>query len=126
MNAHNAHEALYPFSDNIVIQDKPSSIYYGRAASEQGIIERCLVICIDTSVHAFPPTKKASRLSALTIRLLHSSSKRWGEMITFNTVPHGSRFAIEAEFVAIHEAFRVACGLTEEYDRLIIFSDCQH
>jgi hypothetical protein len=47
-------------------------------------------------------------------------------MITFNTVPHGSTFAIEAEFIAIHEAFRVACGLKEECDRLIIFSDCQH
>jgi hypothetical protein len=27
--------------------------------------------------------------------------------------------------IAIHEAFRVACGLVNDFDRLLIFTDCQ-
>ncbi|KAF2124483.1 hypothetical protein P153DRAFT_411527 [Dothidotthia symphoricarpi CBS 119687] len=107
------------------INDKPSAIQYGRTIFEQSIVHRCLVIWVDASVHKFPPTKRASRLSASAVRYLDPSSKRWKESVTFNTLPYGSRFAAEAEFIAIHEAFRVAFKITDEFDRLIIFSDCQ-
>jgi ribonuclease HI len=118
-------ESLYPFPETVIIQDRPSAIQYGRAIFEQGIVDRCLVIWVDASVQPFPPTKRASRLGASAVRYLDPLSKGWKEFVTFNTLPYGSQFAAEAEFIAIHEAFRVAWKVTDEIDRLIILSDCQ-
>ncbi|KAF2470842.1 uncharacterized protein BDR25DRAFT_354751 [Lindgomyces ingoldianus] len=118
-------ESLYPYPDNIVIQDRLSAIQYGHNIFEQGMIERCLVLWVDGSVEKFPPVKEAKRLTAAAVRYLDFSSKDWAELITFNTLPYGSAFALEAEMIAIHEAFRKACELTNDFDRVLIFTDCQ-
>lgn len=118
-------ESLYPFPDDIVIQDRLSAIQYGRDIFEQGIIERCLVVWVDASVEKFPRVRKANRLAVAAVRYLDFSSKSWTELVTLNTLPYGTTFALEAEMIAIHEAFRVACGLMNDFDRLLIFTDCQ-
>ena len=118
-------ESLYPFPDDIVIQDRTSAIQYSCDIFEPGVIERCLVIWVDGSVQKFPPTRKAKRLTASAIRYLDFSSKDWTELVTLNTLPYGTAFALEAEMIAIHEAFRKACELTNDFDRLLIFTDCQ-
>jgi len=76
-------------------------------------------------VQTFPPTKKAKRLAASAIRYLDLSSKDWTELVTLNTLPYGTAFALEAEMVAVQEAFRKACELANDFDRLVIFTDCQ-
>ncbi|WEW57695.1 hypothetical protein PRK78_003162 [Emydomyces testavorans] len=116
---------LYPFPDNIIMQDRLSAIHYGRKIFDQGIIERCLVVWVDASVGKFPRVRKANRLAAAAVRYLDFSSKSWTELVTLNTLQYGTAFALEAEMIAIHEAFRVACGLMNDFDRLLIFTDCQ-
>jgi ribonuclease HI len=118
-------ESLYPFPDDIIIQDRSSAIQYGRDIFEQGIIERCLVMWVDGSVEKFPRAQKVDRLSVAALQYLDLSSKNWTELITLNTLPYGTAFALEAEMIAVHEAFRVACGLVDSFDRLLIFTDCQ-
>ena len=71
------------------------------------------------------PLKKANRLAAAAVRYLDFSSKDWKELVTLINLPFGTRFALEAEMIAIHEAFSKACELTDNFDRLIIFTDCQ-
>jgi hypothetical protein len=73
----------------------------------------------------FPPVKKANRLSAAMVAYVDSSSKNWREFVTFNTLQYGAPFALRAEFVDIQEAFRTACSLTDDFDRLLIFSNCR-
>jgi hypothetical protein len=73
-------------------------------------MERYLVMWVDASVTKFPPVKKASRLSAAAVAYLDFSYKNWRESVTFNTLQYGRSFTLEAEFVAIREAFRIACG----------------
>jgi ribonuclease HI len=118
-------ESLYPFPDDIVIQDRRSAIQYGRDIFERGMIERCLVVWVDASVQQHPPVRRANRLGVAAVRYLNFSSKNWTEMVTMNTLRYGPAFVIEAELIAIHEAFRMACGLEKHFDRLLIFSDCQ-
>lgn len=122
MNSLDVHEALYPFLDDIIIQGKPHSIQYGLASSEQGIVERSLVMWVDASEHAFPPTKKANRLAVSPMKFLHPSLKLLREIVTFNGLPYGPRLTMEIEFIAIREAFRIACGLTDEYDYIFRLS----
>jgi hypothetical protein len=109
----------YPFLDDIIIQGKT---YLILASSEQGIIERCLMIWVDASVHAFSPTKKANRLTVSPIRFLHPSLKLLQEIVTFSSPLYGQRFAMEAKIIVIHEAFRIACGLTDKYDYIFWLS----
>lgn len=118
-------KSLYPFPNDIVIKDRISAIQYSCDIFERGVIERCLVIWIDGSVQKFPPTRKAKRLTAAAIRYLDLSSKNWTELVTLNTLPYGAAFALEAEMIALHEAFRKACELTNDVDHLLIFTDCQ-
>jgi ribonuclease HI len=118
-------QSLYPFPDDIVIQDKLSAIQYGHGIFEQGIIERCLVVWVDASAGYFPRVRKTNRIAASAIRYLGFSSKSWTKLVTLNTLPYGIAFAAEAEMIATHEAFRVACGLSNDFDRLLIFTDCQ-
>jgi ribonuclease HI len=118
-------ESLYPFPDDIVIQDRTSAIQYSCDIFERGVIERCLVIWVDGSVQPFSPTKKGKRLTTAAIRYLDFSSKDWTELVTLNTLPYGTVFSFEAEMIAVHEAFRKACELTNDFDRLLIFTDCQ-
>jgi hypothetical protein len=125
MDTNHAKESLYPFPETIIVQDKPSATQNGRAIFEQGIVDHYLVIWVDAPVHKFPLTKRASRLTASAAGYLDPSSQRWEESVTFNTLPYGSRFAAEAEFIAIHEAFRVAHKTIDRFGRLVIFSDCQ-
>ncbi|KAF2490254.1 hypothetical protein BU16DRAFT_147712 [Lophium mytilinum] len=125
MDAPSNVESLYPFPDNIVIQDRSSAIQYGHQIYEQGLIKRCLVLWVDGSVERSPRVKGAKRLTAAAVRYLDFSSKDWVELVTFNTLPYGSRFALEAEMIAIHEAFRKACELMNDFDRLLILTDCQ-
>jgi ribonuclease HI len=118
-------ESLYPYPDNIFIQDRLLAIQYGHYIFEQGMIERCLVLWVDGSVERFPRVKEAKRLTAAAVRYLDFSSKNWVELVTLNTLPYGSKFALEAEIIAIREAFRKACELNNDFDRLLIFTDCQ-
>ncbi|KAK2754715.1 hypothetical protein FQN54_006848 [Arachnomyces sp. PD_36] len=118
-------ESLYPFPNDIVIEDRISAAQYGNDIFEQDVIEQCLVIWVDGSVQPYPPTKKAKRLTAAAIRYLDLSSKNWMELVTLNTLPYGTTFSLEAEMIALHEAFRKACELTNDFDHLLIFSDCQ-
>ncbi|KAH8708348.1 hypothetical protein GQ44DRAFT_469778 [Phaeosphaeriaceae sp. PMI808] len=64
-------------------------------------------------------------LSAPAVRYLELVSQSWREFVTFNILQYGTRFAFEAEFIAVLEAFRFACGLTDNFDHLVILSDCQ-
>ena len=82
-------------------------------------------MCVDASVEKFPPMKRANRVSAAAVRYLDNSSKGWMESVTLNTLQYGTNFALEAEFITIHEAFRIASGVTDHFVRLLIFSDCQ-
>jgi hypothetical protein len=97
---------------------------YANTIFSQGPNARVLVIWIDASVQQYPPTKHASRLYASAIRFLDPVTGAWKEFVTFNTLPYGSKFALEAEFIAMSEAFRFACDLTEHFDCLVVFSDC--
>ena len=49
------------------------------------------------------------------------------ESVTFNTLPYanGACLSLEAEFIAVREGFRIACGLEREFDQLVILTDCQ-
>lgn len=125
MNIPGNQESLYPFPDDIVIQDRLSAIQYSRDTFDQELIERCLVMWVDGSVQNFPPVQKANRLAVAAIGYIDPSSKSWTELVTLHTLPCGSKFALEAEMIAVHEAFRVACGLVDDFDHLLIFSDCQ-
>ncbi|KAF2434071.1 hypothetical protein EJ08DRAFT_694096 [Tothia fuscella] len=118
-------ESLYPYPDNIIIQDRLSAIHYGNSIFEQGIIERRLVLWVDGSIQSFPRLKKAERLIAAAVRYLDPSTKDWVELVTFNTLPYRSRFSMEAEMIAIHEAFRKACEIMDGFDSILIFTDCQ-
>ena len=71
------------------------------------------------------PLKKANRLAAAAVRYLDFSSKDWTELVTLINLPFGTKYALEAEMIAIHDAFRKACELTDNFDRLLIFTDCQ-
>ncbi|KAL9621677.1 MAG: hypothetical protein Q9160_003930 [Pyrenula sp. 1 TL-2023] len=80
---------------------------------------------VDGSVERFPSKKKANRLIAAAVRYLDLSSKGWMEFVTLQTLRYGANFALEAEFMALNEALRWASRLTDDFDRLVIFSDCQ-
>jgi ribonuclease HI len=118
-------ESIYPFPDQVFIQDRISATRYGCTIFQQGVIHRCLVVWVDGSVDKYPPTKGADRLVASAIRYLDPFTKRWIEIVTLNTLHYGAKFALEAEFIAIHEAFRFARGLIDDFDRLVVLSDCQ-
>jgi hypothetical protein len=120
-------ESLYPFPDSIIISDRPSALEDSHALSNQGPIERCLVMWVDASVQKFPPKKEASRIAASAVRYLDASTEqRWVESVALNTLHHGSKFAFETGYIAITEAFRIAYTLTEHFDRLVVLSDCQN
>jgi ribonuclease HI len=125
MAIQNSLESFYPFPDNIVIQERLPAIQYGRNVFEQGIVERCLVLWVDASVARYPRVKKSKRLTVAAVGYLHPSSAHWTELAVLNTLPYGTAFALEAEMIAMHEAFRVACGVMDNIDRLLIFTDCQ-
>jgi ribonuclease HI len=125
MNAQHKLDAVYPFPDNVVIQDRASAIRCGHDIFDQGVIDRCLVVWVDASVEKYPSVRKANRLAVAAVRYLDLSSKSWTELVTLNSLPYGSAFAAEAEMIAIYEAFHVACKLVDDLDRVIIFSDCQ-
>jgi hypothetical protein len=75
-------------------------------------------------VQPHPPTKGVNKLCASAVIYLDPSSKRWKESVTFNTLPYRSQIAAEAEYIAIHKTFLVAYNMTDDFDRLIILSDC--
>lgn len=129
MDPRDTPESLYPFPDHIFIEERPVATQYSHAIFERGIIDRCLVIWVDASVDASadarPPTRRANRISASAVRYLDLSSQDWMEFVTLNTLQYGTKFSFEAEFIAVHEAFRIACKLTDDFDRLVILSDCQ-
>jgi hypothetical protein len=118
-------ESLYPFPEHIIIQDRSNATEYGCTIFEEGMIERRLVVWVDGSVGKYPRTKKANRLATGVIKYLDFSSKTWKELVTFNTLKYGTAYSLEAEILAIHEAFRVACKLADHFDHLLVFSDCQ-
>ncbi|KAI9655093.1 MAG: hypothetical protein M1821_005576 [Bathelium mastoideum] len=118
-------ESLYPFPEHIIIQDRLKAIEYGRSIFEEGMTQRRLVVWVDGSVEKYPQTKKANRLATGVIRYLDFLSKTWKELVMFSTLKHGTAFSLEAEIMVIHEAFRLACELTDYFDHLLIFSVCQ-
>lgn len=71
------------------------------------------------------PKMGANRLAASAVRYLGISTKRWVECVTLDILCYVTRFAFEAEFIAICEAFRIAYTLIEHSDRLFILSDCE-
>ena len=73
----------------------------------------------------FLPLKKRKDLLPPQIPYLDFSSKDWTELVTLNTLPYGTAFALEAEMIAVHKAFCKACELTNDFDCLLIFTDCQ-
>jgi ribonuclease HI len=125
MNTQGCLESSYPFPEYIIIQDRSEAIDHGCRVFEEGIIERRLVVWVDGSVEKYPRTKKADRLAVGAIRYLDFSSKTWKELVTFSILKYGTAFSLEAEIMAIHEAFRLACELRDKFDHLLIFSDCQ-
>jgi len=127
MDALDGREARYPFPDTVFVQDRRSAIQYSREMFKQGNLDRCLVLWVDGSVEApnFPPRERVTRVSVSAVSYLDPCSKGWKDHFTFNLLPVGSQFAAEAEFIAIHEAFRIACSFKDSVDRLVIFSDCK-
>ena len=71
--------------------------------------------------------KKPNILTAAAAAYRDFSSKEWKDSITVKITPRGIRMrpSLEAEFLAIQEAFRIACELSDNFDTLLIFSDCQ-
>jgi ribonuclease HI len=86
-----------------------------------------LVMWVDGSAQSRPATSEClpSRITAAAVGYRHPSSKSWVEFVTLNTLGQGPHRALQTEFIAIHEAFRVASKLTSHFDHLLIFSDCQ-
>jgi ribonuclease HI len=74
-------------------------------------------------VKGSPSTQRAARLCASAGRYVDPMSRIWKEFVTFNTLPYGSNYSLEAEFIAMCEAFRFACAQSEHFDHLSIFSD---
>jgi ribonuclease HI len=116
---------LYPFPDKIVIQDRKSAIQTSCDIFQQGFVERQLTIWVDGSVEQVSKEKRTKRLAASAIRYLDPSSKDWAEFVTLNTLPPRSISALEAEMIAVHEAFRKACDLNNDFDHILILTDCQ-
>ncbi|PSN60209.1 hypothetical protein BS50DRAFT_593982 [Corynespora cassiicola Philippines] len=110
-------ESLYPFPEDIIIEDRPTAHDYGDTMSYRGPIDRCLVMWVDG--------KKAERLAASAVSYLDIPTEHWIDSATINTLYLGAKYSLEAEFIAIKEAFRIAHERTEDFDRLIILSDCQ-
>jgi hypothetical protein len=110
VDAGDIHESLYPFPDEIIIQDRESATRYARHLLNQGTTERYLVLWVDASVQKFPPVKRKNRLSAAAVAYVDFSSKEWKESVTLKTLRYGTRFAFEAEFVAIKRLFALHAG----------------
>jgi hypothetical protein len=51
---------------------------------------------------------------SLQLRTWISSGTRRG-FLTLNTLCHGAPFALEAELIAVQEAFRIACSLIDSF-----------
>lgn len=64
-------------------------------------------------------------LVASAVRYLDPASNSWVELITPNTLLYSSRLALEAEITAVSEALRIACQLVDDFDRLVVFTNCQ-
>jgi hypothetical protein len=87
-------------------------------------IPHLFVIWVDASVTRFPLAREANRLSTAAVSYLDLSSKTSKDFVTFEILLYGTPFAFEAEFLAIQEAFYTASCLTEDFDQLVVFSDC--
>ncbi|KAF2666173.1 hypothetical protein BT63DRAFT_458536 [Microthyrium microscopicum] len=115
-------ESLYPFPEGIITHKRSIAMQIANDIYNEGIIERRLVIWVDGSAPGSPAA--ADRLVTSAVTYLDWSSKTWTELITLNTLKCGARYSEEAEMIAIQEAFRVACNKSEDFDHLIILSDC--
>jgi hypothetical protein len=113
-------ESLYPFPDEIIIEDRASATQYAHDILDQGPQERCLVIWVDASVAPHLPVKMVNTLCTAALAYLDYPSKSWREQVTFNTLLYGTAYSSEAELIAIYEAFRIACSCTDVFDRLVI------
>jgi ribonuclease HI len=118
-------ESLYPFLDEIIIQDRESATRYAHHILERTPMERYLVIWVDASVHPSPEYRNVARISAAAAVYVEFSSMKWKDSVAVNTLQYGTRFVDEAELIAIQEAFRIASRLTDNFDRLLIFFDAQ-
>ncbi len=125
MDFHPNEEILYPFPETIIIQKRISALETANSVYSRGAVDRRLVIWVDASVEPIPRTRKANRNVVSAVGYLDPVTKIWTELVAINTIPYGAAYPLQAEMIAICEAFRIACELSDHIDRLMIFSDCQ-
>lgn len=111
--------SLYPFPHDITIDHKSNAATFAHEIYKQGAIPRCLVLWVDGSA-ASPAHDK---LCSAAIGYHDPQSSEWREYVTISLLNSGS--SNEAELMAIQEGLRQACTLTDYFDRLLLFSDCQ-
>jgi ribonuclease HI len=111
-----AHEPLYPFPDQIHIQDKQSAKVFAETIDRQPVSPRTLIIWADGSAN--PRTNDPC---AGAISYIHPVTNTRTDSIA---ISHLSE-SVSSEIIALWEAFQHAAALTEHFDELIVFSDCQ-
>jgi ribonuclease HI len=136
-------DSLYPFPDSIIILDRPAALSYAKTLSAQEK-EKTLSSQETTrpsqepsppsQVHAprtftiwtdgSAPHPRPNALIASATRYLSPTTTLFTESVTLNTLPAGAHVSLEAEFLAVCHAFRIAGKWQEGIDRLVVLSDC--
>jgi hypothetical protein len=98
------YESLYPYPNQIHIQDRPTAKAFAETTSRQPTLPRTLTICAGAISYIHPLT--ITRTESVAVSHLSSSTT--------------------SEILAIWEAFRHAATLTEYFDNLTVFSDAQN
>jgi hypothetical protein len=111
-----AHESLYPFPDQIHIQDRQNAKEIAETIDRQPVPPRTLIIWADGSAN--PRTNDPC---AGAISYIHPVSNTRTDSIAISHLCE----SVSSEIVALWEAFRHAAALTEYFDELVVFSDCQ-
>jgi len=72
-----------------------------------------------------PYTTQEKNIFTAAVRFLDHKSNTWTEFVLLSMHKYRRCYATDAECIAVHEAFRLASRLTDEFDLLVILSDCQ-
>jgi hypothetical protein len=110
-------ESLYPYPNQIHIQDRPTAKAFAESISHQPIPTSTLTIWADGSASPIPNHPCAGAIS-----YIHPLTYTRTESVA---VSHLSS-STTSEILAIWEAFRHAASLTSHFDSLTVFSDAQN
>jgi hypothetical protein len=111
-----AHESLYPYPDQIHIKDRQSAKAFAETIDRQPLHLRTLIIWADGSANT-----RTNDPSAGAISYIHPVTNIRTDSIAVSHLTE----SMDSEIVALWEAFRHAAALTEYFDELVVFSDCQ-